>query len=217
MSAIPTYICMKNRSLGWFSVCAVVSMVTCFLAYTLAGFYGYTTFGSGKVPSDILQGYTERNIFLSAAMVAVAIKIFTTYPIVLYCGRDALLGLVGIQINHHWRLKVGVTLIWFFLSLIAAILVPDISPIINLMGSLSAAFIFIFPGICFLQSVLQKDEKLLFNKSQFFVVFAIFMIILGVFTCGLVFTEAIQDLRKPYHEHRTVTGLKIGLTRSLCA
>ncbi|KAG7203158.1 hypothetical protein KM043_010276 [Ampulex compressa] len=60
MTAIPTYACMKHRSLGRFTTCAVISMVICFTAYTLVGISGYATFGTGKVPSDILQGYSEK-------------------------------------------------------------------------------------------------------------------------------------------------------------
>ncbi|XP_076665681.1 sodium-coupled neutral amino acid transporter 7 isoform X2 [Andrena cerasifolii] len=64
MTAIPLYACMKERSPGNFTVCAVLSMIICFAAYTVVGICGYATFGTGKVPSDILQGYTDKRLCL---------------------------------------------------------------------------------------------------------------------------------------------------------
>nr|XP_012138513.1 PREDICTED: putative sodium-coupled neutral amino acid transporter 7 isoform X3 [Megachile rotundata] len=106
MTAIPMYACMKDRKLGKFTFCAVVSMMICFVAYTVVGICGYATFGSGKVPSDILQGYAEKSILITLAIIFIAIKNFTTYPIVLYCGRDALLSLFKMDINAFVCFKI---------------------------------------------------------------------------------------------------------------
>lgn len=43
------------------------------------------------------------------------------------------------------RLRVEAT-VWFFLSLLCAIFIPDIIKVIQPLGGLAAAFIFIFPG-----------------------------------------------------------------------
>lgn len=216
MSAIPTYACMKIRHLGTFTVCAVISMIICFLAYTIVGVFGYATFGTGKVPSDILQGYSGDSTILIVAFVAVAIKNFTTYPIILFCGRDALLSLFGRNTNATVLLRLGVTSIWFVLSLLIAILVPDISSVINLLGSLGAAFIFIIPGICLLQSTLLKDPELCLNKDKILALLAIFVIALGAFVCGLVFVEVLQDLNKESFVPPLVSGFRLGLRDNLC-
>jgi sodium-coupled neutral amino acid transporter 7/8 len=55
-------------------------------AYTLAGAYGYLTFGS-FVTSDILESYTGYDIPVLIGIVAIAVKTYTTYPILLFCGR----------------------------------------------------------------------------------------------------------------------------------
>lgn len=215
MTAIPTYACMKDRRLGNFTLCVVISMLICFGAYSIVGYFGYLTFGSGKVPSDILQGYTDKSVVLTVAIIAVAIKNFTTYPIVLYCGRDALLGIFNVNLDRI-SIRITVTLIWFVSSLIIAILVPDISPIINLLGALSATFIFVLPGICLLQNVLLKDPELYLNKNRLLIVFAIFLTALGAFVCGVVFLETLQDLYKmPSKSPPLVTGFR-QLKESLC-
>ncbi|XP_033218268.1 putative sodium-coupled neutral amino acid transporter 7 [Belonocnema kinseyi] len=216
MTAIPTYACMKDRQLSKFTFCAIISMLICFLAYSIVGIFGYMSFGIGKVPSDILQGYGDKSATLTIAIIALVIKNFTTYPIVLYCGRDAFMGLFGWDIDYHVVKRVTLTIIWFVLSLVIAILVPDISPVINLMGALSAAFIFLFPGICLLQSTLQKDPRLLLNKNRFLVFLAISIATLGAFVCGIIFVEAIQDLKRDSLAKPLVKGLRISLGKSLC-
>jgi sodium-coupled neutral amino acid transporter 7/8 len=55
-------------------------------AYTLAGMYGYLTFGS-YVTSDILESYSGGDIQVLVGIVAIAVKTYTTYPILLFCGR----------------------------------------------------------------------------------------------------------------------------------
>ncbi|XP_031829197.1 sodium-coupled neutral amino acid transporter 7 [Nomia melanderi] len=215
MTAIPMYACMKDRSLGKFTVSAVTSMIICFVAYTVVGIFGYATFGAGKVPSDILQGYTDKSLSLTLAIIFIAIKNFTTYPIVLYCGRDALLNLLRMDIDVTVKTRVFITLIWYILSLIIAILVPDISPVINLLGVLSAAFIFIFPGICLFQSTLLKDSELHLNKDRLLIIFAIFLTGLGAFVSGVVLVESIEDLNQKPEEPPLVTGFR-QLRQSLC-
>lgn len=216
MTAIPTYACMKDRQIVKFTICAVISMILCFLAYTVVGIYGYMTFGIGNVPSDILQGYSDKSPALTIAIVAVAVKNFTTYPIILYCGRDSILSLFGRDVDSDYNLGVMITLVWFALSLFIAVLVPDISPVINLMGALSAAFIFLFPGICLLQSILRRDPHLFLNKDRIMVAVAIFITALGAFVCGVVLVEALQDLAKEPSEAPLVTGYRAGLGASLC-
>lgn len=215
MTAIPVYACMKDRNLGKFTGCAVVSMIICFMAYTVVGISGYATFGAGNVPSDILQGYADKSVVLALAIIFIAIKNFTTYPIILYCGRDAFASLLGMDINMNDRFRIFITLVWYILSLIIAILVPDITPFINLLGALSATFIFIFPGICLFQSTLLKDSELHLNKDQLLIILAIFITALGAFVFGVIFVEALEDLMKTPKQPPLVTGFR-QLRQNLC-
>lgn len=216
MTAIPTYACMKERQLTKFTFCAIISMIICFIAYSIVGTFGYMTFGAGNVPSDILQGYTDKSATLTIAIIAVAVKNFTTYPIVLYCGRDAFMGLFGWDIDINVTPRIILTLIWFILSLVIAILVPDITPVINLLGSLSAAFIFLFPGICLLQSTLKRDPHLIMNKNRVMIFLAVMITALGAFVCGIIFIEALQDLAKDPVKQSHVSAFRISLGKSLC-
>lgn len=216
MTAIPTYACMKERHLGKFTLCAIISMIICFIIYTAVGIFGYQTFGIGKVPSDILQGYSDKSVLVTIAIILFAIKNCTTYPIVLYCGRDAVLAIFGKDVDSSFKTRIFITSVWFITSLILAILLPDISAVINLLGAISATFIFILPGICLLQSILLKDPELYLNKDRLLIIFAITITALGAFVCGLVLIEALEDLRKPSAAPPLVTGFRIGLGANLC-
>ena len=44
------------------------------------------------------------------------------------------------------RRRVITTLIWFIITLLIALFIPDIGVIISLLGGLAAIFIFVFPG-----------------------------------------------------------------------
>ncbi|KAG8036948.1 hypothetical protein G9C98_004270 [Cotesia typhae] len=216
MTSIPTYACMKDRNLSKFTWCAIASMGLCFFSYTIVGIFGYKTFGMGHVPSDILQGYSDKSASLAIAIIAIAVKNFTTYPIVLFCGRNSLMGLFHAEIEDNVTVRAFVTLLWFILTLFAAVVISDISPVINLMGTLSATFIFIFPGICLLQSILVRDPAIHSYKSRFFIVVAVVMTALGGFVCGLVFVQALEDLYQVPVDKKFVTGVRIGLGGSLC-
>jgi sodium-coupled neutral amino acid transporter 7/8 len=67
-------------------LCAFVAIAACVAAYTLAGAYGYLTFGS-YVTSDILEMYSGSDVLVLVGIFAIVIKTYTTYPILLFCGR----------------------------------------------------------------------------------------------------------------------------------
>jgi len=196
VSAIPIYSCMKDRNLKKFSMCVVVGISICLMAYTGAGTFGYLTFGSG-VPGDILQGYDARKPHILIAIIALAAKSCATYPILAFCGREALTSLLQTcyYSNHPQREKLGrilVSIVWFVTSLVLAVLIPDIGQVIQMLGSLAAVFIFIFPGICLLQATLRQDPSMIRKKNAVYCFTSCLFIVVGVFLFGLVLTQAIR-------------------------
>merc|ERR1712150_265894 len=55
--------------------------------------------------------------------------------------------------------------VWFFLSLILALVIPNIGDVIKLLGSLAAVFIFIFPGLCLFKCTIRSDPSYLLKKK----------------------------------------------------
>ena len=86
VSIIPIYACMKDRSLPNFLRSATLAILICLFTYSVGASFGYLTFGS-NVESDILESYDADDPTVLIAIVAIAIKTYSTYPILLFCGR----------------------------------------------------------------------------------------------------------------------------------
>ncbi|KAK3927420.1 Putative sodium-coupled neutral amino acid transporter 7 [Frankliniella fusca] len=199
VSIIPIYSCLQNRNLHNFSIVCTFAIIFCVAAYTIAGVCGYLTFGS-LVTSDILESYSGENPFVLLGIGAIAIKTFTTYPLLLFCGREAistvwceLFGASQTEIAlTEFRRRVAIASFWFLFTLLFAVVSPDIGVVIDVLGSLAAVFIFVFPGLCLLQSTLRSDPGIYLNKHRFLILAAFAFIVVGTFMFGVVLTQAIE-------------------------
>ena len=77
---------MKERSVGNFTKAAALALGILFLLYCTAGTCGYLTFGT-KVLPDIMQSYDASDPIVMVGIIALAVKMITTYPPMLFCGR----------------------------------------------------------------------------------------------------------------------------------
>ena len=91
-------------------------------------------------------------------------------------------------------MRYVVVTVWFFLSLILALVIPNIGDVIKLLGSLAAVFIFIFPGLCLFKCTIRSDPSYLLKKSWALLVLSLGFIGLGGFIFGVVFTQGIKSL-----------------------
>ncbi|KAJ9578145.1 hypothetical protein L9F63_024993, partial [Diploptera punctata] len=197
VSVIPIYACLRERTLNNFTLCSSVAIAVCVTMYTLTGVFGYLTFGS-LVTSDILESYSGSNVLVLIGIVAIAIKTYTTYPILLFCGREAVNNL-WVNLSHcgdsdvaltERRRRITIATVWFVLTLVLALVSPDIGSVIDMLGSLAAIFIFVFPGLCLLQSTLHRDPLIILNKDKFIITAAVLFVLLGSFIFGVVFVQA---------------------------
>nr|XP_060622581.1 putative sodium-coupled neutral amino acid transporter 8 [Anolis sagrei ordinatus] len=85
-ACIAIYSSMSNKKLSHWVVVSVMSMLFCFLIYSLTGLYGYLTFGA-DVAADILMSYPGNDVVVIIARLLFGISIITIYPIVLLLGR----------------------------------------------------------------------------------------------------------------------------------
>lgn len=199
VSVIPIYSCMKHRNLKSFTIASSSAIAICVFTYTGAATFGYLTFGA-NVLDDILENYSGSNVWVLVALISMALKTYTTYPILLFCGREGISSLVkDLCVSEDSvtkeRIRRGsIATLWFILSLILAIEIPDISKVISMLGSLAAVFIFIFPGLCLLQSTLMSDPGIVTVKSKMYIMSSVFFLLIGTFLFGVVLTQAlIQD------------------------
>ena len=53
---------------------------------------------------------------------------------------------VEVCVRRERRRRILQTLVWFVVTLVLALFIPDIGRVISLIGGLAACFIFVFPG-----------------------------------------------------------------------
>ena len=152
-NAVPIYACLKDKSLNKFIKCIIISIAIVFTTYTITATFGYLTFGD-KINDDLLKSYDSKDASVLIAVIMFLLKTYTSYPLNLFCARTAIEGLWiemrnldqhSIQTYEKFR-RVCVVSVWFFLSLLIALFVPNITIVIHYLGALAGTFMFIFPG-----------------------------------------------------------------------
>ncbi|KAL9839569.1 LOW QUALITY PROTEIN: solute carrier family 38 member 8 [Geothlypis trichas] len=153
-ACVAIYSSMRNQSFSHWVTVSVLSMLICLLIYSLTGLYGYLTFGEA-VASDVLMSYPGNDPLVIVARLLFGVSIVTIYPIVVLLGRSVVKDLwaapkraVAVSEAHERRGRVALTVTWMAATLGIALFVPDIGKVIELIGGISAFFIFIFPGLC---------------------------------------------------------------------
>ncbi|KAK7114363.1 sodium-coupled neutral amino acid transporter 7-like [Littorina saxatilis] len=196
VSIIPIYSCMEKRNLKEFSKTVTLAMILCVLTYTVTAALGYLMFGD-KITSDILLSF-QPDVPTLIAVILIAVKTYTTYPILLFCGRAAfdclwiaLWKMTDEQIIARERpRRLTVSTIWFAITLLLAVFIPNIGVVIQILGAFAAIFIFIFPGMCLLKVMVEREETTRWVK--FILYFSIAFIVLGAFIFGLTLTQALM-------------------------
>ncbi|CAM5150476.1 unnamed protein product [Eretmochelys imbricata] len=198
-ACIAIYSSMHNKKLSLWIVVSVLSMLFCLLIYSLTGLYGYLTFGA-DVAADILMSYPGNDVVIIIARLLFGISIITIYPIVLLLGRSVL---QDVCLNDKCRslvlmepyercTRIVLTMTWIIVTLVIALFVPDISEVISIIGGISAAFIFIFPGLCLICAM--EMEPIEPRKKSCLIAWGVISILCGAFVFGQSTTTAVMEL-----------------------
>nr|XP_046241744.1 putative sodium-coupled neutral amino acid transporter 7 [Scatophagus argus] len=201
VSCVPVFDSMSRREIKPWGVVVTLSMIICLFVYTGTGVCGFLTFGS-NVSQDVLMSYPPNDIAVAIARAFIVICVITSYPILHFCGRAVIEGLwlrfqgeqVEVCVRREQRRRILQTLVWFVVTLVLALFIPDIGRVISLIGGLAACFIFVFPGLCLMQVKLSETD----DRSASWhglVVFGVIMVTIGAFIFGLTTTNSIyQDV-----------------------
>ncbi|XP_023219875.1 putative sodium-coupled neutral amino acid transporter 7 isoform X1 [Centruroides sculpturatus] len=206
---VPVYACMRNRNLADFTKATFLALGFLMVIYCMAGSFGYLTFGSYVAP-DIMQQYDATDPIVLIGVCALVIKMITTYPPLLLCGRGALDGLYaefsGLTadefISGEKRRRVIITSVWFIATVLLAVFTPNISVVIELLGCLASINIFVFPGMCLVSLMLKEDPDMNEFRTRCLLTLAGVMIAFGSFIFGVVVIQVLMyDLQKGGEEH----------------
>ncbi|XP_059148065.1 sodium-coupled neutral amino acid transporter 7-like [Physella acuta] len=197
---VPIYSCMAKRNMREFSKTVTLAMILAVVTYTVTAVLGYLQLGD-NVTNDILLSFNP-TADVMVAVVLYSVKTYTTYPILCFSGRAAfdtvwcmLWKMSPEEILYREKMRrVITTLVWFTLTLILSVFVPNIGMVIEIIGAFAGTFIFIFPGLCLLKTVQDRLES---GEKQAKVIHvlrgvAIIFIAVGVFIFGLTLSKAIM-------------------------
>ncbi|KAM9860788.1 sodium-coupled neutral amino acid transporter 7 [Aulostomus maculatus] len=201
VSCVPVFNSMSRKEIKPWGVVVTLSMIICLFVYTGTGVCGFLTFGS-NVSQDVLMSYPPDDIAVAIARAFIVICVITSYPILHFCGRAVIEGLwlrfqgeqVEVCVRREQRRRILQTLVWFVVTLVLALFIPDIGRVISLIGGLAACFIFVFPGLCLMQAKLSETDSRSASWHGL-VIFGVVMVTLGAFIFGLTTTNSIyQDV-----------------------
>ncbi|KAI4905331.1 hypothetical protein NFI96_015424 [Prochilodus magdalenae] len=201
VSSVPVFNSMKKAEIRPWGGVVTVSMIICLFVYTGTGVCGFLSFGS-NVSQDVLMSYPSNDVAVAIARAFIIICVVTSYPILHFCGRAVIEGLwlrfkgeeVDTDVTRERRRRLLQTLVWFCLTLLLALFIPDIGRVISLIGGLAACFIFVFPGLCLIQAKLSEHD--VHSASwKMLVAYGVIMVTIGAFIFGQTTTNAIyQDI-----------------------
>ncbi|CAK8695631.1 unnamed protein product [Clavelina lepadiformis] len=210
VSSVPVYASLKKKTSSNWVIVISCAIFLCALSYTLTGICGYLTFGD-DVKSDVLQSYDAKDDWVIIARVSIVIAMLTSYPIVHFCGRAALLTLfVKMKLfsqNPTTKFekvrRYLVTSVWFLTSLVLALFIPNIGQAIAVVGGFAGCFIVLFPGLCLTKLAIDLIEDAKTWWSYILFIIGLLYTLIGSFLFGEITTEAIMN--DIYETSATVT------------
>ncbi|XP_040501974.1 putative sodium-coupled neutral amino acid transporter 8 [Gallus gallus] len=198
-ACVAIYSSMRNQSFSHWVAVSVLSMLICLFIYSLTGLYGYLTFGEDVAP-DVLMSYPGNDPVVITARLLFGVSIVTIYPIVVLLGRSVVQDLwahpkfkaVLVSERHERQSRVALTISWMAATLAIALFVPDIGKVIELIGGISAFFIFIFPGMCLL--CMTGTQAIGAPKKAVLITWGVLSVLGGTFVCGQSAALAVMGL-----------------------
>uniref|UniRef100_A0A8C5TX84 Solute carrier family 38 member 8 n=1 Tax=Malurus cyaneus samueli TaxID=2593467 RepID=A0A8C5TX84_9PASS len=199
-ACVAIYSSMRNQSFSHWVTVSVLSMLICLLIYSLTGLYGYLTFGKA-VASDVLMSYPGNDPIVIVARLLFGVSIVTIYPIVVLLGRSVVKdlwaapkrGAVAASEAHERWSRVALTVTWMAATLGIALFVPDIGKVIELIGGISAFFIFIFPGMA-ISEVRSTPAAPSCLRRAALIAWGVLSVLGGAFVCGQSAALAVLGL-----------------------
>eukprot|EP00668_Euglena_longa_P000256 GGOE01000344.1.p1 GENE.GGOE01000344.1~~GGOE01000344.1.p1 ORF type:complete len:480 (+),score=118.44 GGOE01000344.1:47-1441(+) len=120
----------------------------CFIIYCLVGISGYCEFGPRTMGNILLNYDVQRSTVIQLAYVAMAVALTMGFPLVMYPLRTSLSLLLFDCPQLDWPAHLSLTLFLSALILLAAVYLPGINVVFQLLGSTTSSLLcFIIPAI----------------------------------------------------------------------
>ena len=99
-------------------------------------------------------------------------------------------------IEGEFKRRFVITTSWFFSALAIAVFTPNIGIVIELLGSLASANVFIFPSMCLIAITRRSDHKLTRTRRNIVYAVAAVLIVMGIVMFCIVMIQVVDDFTK---------------------
>jgi sodium-coupled neutral amino acid transporter 7/8 len=174
---IPIYAELYNPTIGRMTIVIIAALGVCLSLEGTVAIFGYLSFGAATA-GNILLNYPMKNIGAGVARVGMGFVAIFAYPMANFTARLTIRSLVFKRDPEFadWKFYT-VTVLWFIMTLLIALFVPNISIVFGLTGSLGCtAVMFLFPGL--ILWVLARDYSGISKVSSR--LYAVFLLIFGM-------------------------------------
>lgn len=187
--------------------CITISaaMIISAILYTIISTTVLFSFGATIEP-DFMENYKGRRAIIIAALLILALKCVLTYPLIMFPARIALNDILcdysqKISSFAEPMRRSAIATFWILSSLLLALFMPNILIAVDILGCLSSAFVFIFPGACLLQAVYRdfqnRDQQCLSASDKLKIIMSCFFILFGTFLAGLILATSMEKIMYP--------------------
>lgn len=160
LSSIQNYSSLKRSVQDKYSRIAAAGTVICFLTYTFTGMAGSLLFKK-CILSVVLSNYSSDYLLANIGRILTSLAVLFSYPILFQTGRHEILRLYDrISSSNEWHAGESnifcgtlnrrinwITIGWFISSVLVAVFLREFKHVLNVIGSLSGFWMFIWPGI----------------------------------------------------------------------
>lgn len=160
LSSIQNYSSLKRSVQDKYIRVAAAGTGICFLTYTFTGMAGSLLFKK-CILSVVLSNYSSDYLLANIGRILTSLAVLFSYPILFQTGRHEILRLYDrISSSNEWHAGESnifcgtlnrrinwITIGWFITSLLVAVFLREFKHVLNVIGSLSGFWMFIWPGI----------------------------------------------------------------------
>uniref|UniRef100_A0A8C9JZD5 Sodium-coupled neutral amino acid transporter 7 n=1 Tax=Panthera tigris altaica TaxID=74533 RepID=A0A8C9JZD5_PANTA len=190
VSSVPVFNSMRQPKVKTWGGVVTAAMVIALAVYMGTGECSPLMAGLGVLPLFLFVSKSSGQAFLGTAQHSQHIKHFCRAVIeglwLRYQGMP-----VEEDVGRERRRRVLQTLVWFLLTLLLALFIPDIGKVISVIGGLAACFIFVFPGLCLIQAKLSEMEEVKPASWWALVSYGVLLVTLGAFIFGQTTANAV--------------------------
>ena len=177
-----------------------ISFVACTVVYFLGGVCGYLAFGA-NTKGNLLSNFADLNVwYLNIVKVAYAFVALFSYPVLSFSPLVSIDKTFFKQPRPVSR-RVLEAFIWTLLVVIVALLIPELTQVFSLTGSMCGiALVFVWPSLFYIWiDKREKAKKLtsrvdIFKFSSFSIVFAWILFYVGIVAAVFMTVLEIKKL-----------------------